>query len=62
LLILASIEWAFTAFAILQERMQSHSPFLRATIIFLGVGAWTLLSAALLQASAVLKRYPHLES
>jgi hypothetical protein len=58
LLVLAFIEWIFTAYDLIQQRMIEQKPFLRLAAILGGVGAFALLSALLLQTRRAKARFP----
>ena len=56
-LILAAVEWVFTAQAIIESRVEEGGNGLRPAIILLAVAAFNLLALALLQTRTLRVRY-----
>jgi hypothetical protein len=56
-LILAAIEWVFTAQAVIQARIEEDRDWHRSAIILLSVAAFNLFAAALFQTRTLRTRY-----
>ena len=56
-LILAGVEWAFTAQALIEQRTQEYTEWHRAAAILLGVAAFNVLAAALFKTQRLRTRY-----
>ena len=56
-LILAALEWLFTACIIAQQRQEEGRPWLRAAVIVISVAGLNLVSAMLFQTRRLARRY-----
>lgn len=57
ILLLAAIEWFFTAYAIAQKNQEEGRPWLRAAVIVISVAILNLVSAALFRTRRLKSRY-----
>lgn len=56
-LVLACVIWVLTTYDIAQERMADHREWVRAAVILLSVGAFSVLAAVLFQTRRLRERY-----